>query len=1017
MKKIYTWIAVLLLGGTATAQTNPTAQTIPYTQNFGSLLHTATTYPAGWYGWTVATAPGSTFNTAAPTADRTLTASSSANVNSGNVHNYDGKIGFLNTGSLDLGLVLAINTTNTKNIYVSYDVMTLRNPHDGNSNTRINEVTLQYRVGTTNAFTTLTGVEYQNNTTTQIGSGVTTGQKIELKTIKLPADCDSEAVVQLRWISRQVSGGGARPSFAIDNIDIDTSSAPKLAVSKTTDATEGATPSAGSFKFTFAPATTGAATFNYAITGTATFGTDYTVALSGSATPATLTAASGTISIPAASGVITATVTPIDDANSEGLETINIKITNASGGYSIDDSIATMNLLDDEGTLIHTIQGSGSAAVAGTYIVEAIVTGVYPTLSPAGFYIQEEDADADANTATSEGIFVVSNTTVAVGDKVRVAGTAQENGSSPSFQQAVLNNTTVTIISSNNPMPSITNVSLPVTAVADYEKYEGMLVRFTDTLTVTDNYNLGRYGEINLSKGGVVYQPTQLVDPNDTNPTGTTSTGTSNVAAVDAMVQANAARTIMLDDGKGTMTALPYVNTDNTLRIGSTTKDLTGIMGYAFSTYRIQPVVSTPPVFNYAPRPVLAGVGDNANVKIAAFNVLNYFNGDGTGGGFPTARGAHSAVEFTRQRDKIINAIAAINADVVGLIEIENDGTGANSAIQDLVNGLNTKMGAGTYSIVNDGDTIQNFGTDAIRCGIIYKAANVTATGTAMLSANTVFNRPPLAQTFTLNTTGIRFNYIINHFKSKGCSGSTGADVDMLDGQSCYNDTRKKQSAELLNFINTTVIPTSGTANVLSMGDYNAYYEEDPLDMLRAGGYTVLGAATNFSYLYMGQVGSLDNAIVSDSLKNKVTGIVKWNLNSAEPTHLDYNDAINDGNGDFVNQWGSTYTNIPFRSSDHDPIIVGLELKKPVAITDIAVTGTTTVYPNPATNMLFVTRTATDNTAEWKILNAVGMVCGSGAIADGQQQASIDISNLPTGAYLLNITTENGTTTKRWTKQ
>lgn len=1015
MKKFYPWIAVLFLGGTAIGQTNPTAQTIPYTQNFGSLAHSATAYPAGWQGWTVATAPGSTFNTSAPTADRTLTASSSASVNSGNVHNYDGKIGFLNTGSLDLGLVLAINTTNTKNIYVSYDVMAIRNPHDGTTNTRINEVTLQYRIGTTNVFTTLTGVEYQNNTTTQTGTGVTTGQKIEMKTIKLPADCDSEAVVQLRWISRQVSGSGARPSFAIDNIDIDTSSAPKLAVAKTTDATEGATPVPGSFKFTFSPATTGSATFNYAITGTATFGTDYSVALSGSATPATLTAASGTITVPAASGAITATVTPINDALSEGLETVNIKITNPSGGYAINDSTASMNLLDDEGSFIHTIQGSGSTAVAGTYTVEAIVTGVYPTLSPAGFYIQEEDADADSNPATSEGIFVVSNAAVAVGDKVRVVGTAQENGSSPSFQQAVLNNTAVTIISNNNAMPATTNISLPLTTVADYEKYEAMLVRFPDTLTVTDNYNLGRYGEINLSKGGVVFQPTQLVDPNDANPSGTTSTGTSNVATVDALVQANASRTIMLDDGRGNMTVLPFVNTDNTLRIGSTIKDLTGIMGYAFSTYRIQPIVSTSPVFAYATRPTLPGVGD-ANVKIASFNVLNYFNGDGAGGGFPTSRGAHSAVEFTRQRDKIINAIAEINADVVGLIEIENDGIGTTSAIQDLVNGLNTKMGAGTYSIVNDGATIQNFGTDAIRCGIIYKAANVTTTGAAMLSSNTVFNRPPLAQTFTVNATGVSFNYIINHFKSKSCSGSTGADVDMLDGQSCYNDARKKQAAELLNFINTTVIPTSGTANVLSMGDYNAYYEEDPLDMLRAGGYTVLGSATNYSYLYMGQVGSLDNAIVSDSLKDNVTGIAKWNLNSAEPTHLDYNDAVNDGSGDFVNQWGNTYTNIPFRSSDHDPVLVGLKLTKPGAVENIQAAGTVTVYPNPATNMLFVAQ-STAQAAEWKIMNAVGQVLSNGTIATGTQNAAIDISSLPAGAYIMSIATQSGTVSKRWTKQ
>jgi hypothetical protein len=220
MKHIYA-LAFVLFSIAAGAQTNPTVQTIPYTQDFSGLAHTSTTYPAGWQGWTISTAPAATFNTAAPTADRILTASGTAGINSGNIYNYDGKIGFLNTGSLDLSLVLAVNTTGATNVPVSYDIMTLRNPHDGASNTRINEVTLQYRVGTTGNFTDLTGVLYQNNTTTQTGT-VTTPQNISAKTLILPAACNNQPIVQLRWVSRQVSGGGARPSFAVDNVAVGT---------------------------------------------------------------------------------------------------------------------------------------------------------------------------------------------------------------------------------------------------------------------------------------------------------------------------------------------------------------------------------------------------------------------------------------------------------------------------------------------------------------------------------------------------------------------------------------------------------------------------------------------------------------------------------------------------------------------------------------------------------------------------------------------------------------------------
>jgi hypothetical protein len=216
MKFFYS-IVLLLVATFANAQTNPTAQPVPYSQDFSGLAASGTAYPAGWQGWTITTAPASAFSTAAATADRALVASSTAAVNSGNVHNYNGKIGFLNNGTLDLGLVLAVNTTGSSNVSVGYDMMTIRNPYDGTSNTRINEAILQYRVGTTGSFTNITGTEYQNNTTLQT-TAITTPQNVSPKTLTLPAACDNQAVVQLRWASRQVSGAGARPSFAVDNI-------------------------------------------------------------------------------------------------------------------------------------------------------------------------------------------------------------------------------------------------------------------------------------------------------------------------------------------------------------------------------------------------------------------------------------------------------------------------------------------------------------------------------------------------------------------------------------------------------------------------------------------------------------------------------------------------------------------------------------------------------------------------------------------------------------------------------
>jgi hypothetical protein len=199
------------------AQTQPPAQTMPYQQTFNTLPPSSTTYPDGWQGWTLSGSPSGNFNVLPPASDKALLTGSASSTTNG-VYNYSGKLGFLNSGSMDNSLVLALSTVGQTNVSVQYDVMTLRNPYDGTNNTRINEVTLQYRVGTTGNFTNIIGIEYQNGTTQQTGSGVTTPQDSAHRSLILPSACDNQPLVQLRWVNRQISGAGSRPSFAIDNI-------------------------------------------------------------------------------------------------------------------------------------------------------------------------------------------------------------------------------------------------------------------------------------------------------------------------------------------------------------------------------------------------------------------------------------------------------------------------------------------------------------------------------------------------------------------------------------------------------------------------------------------------------------------------------------------------------------------------------------------------------------------------------------------------------------------------------
>ncbi len=460
-----------------------------------------------------------------------------------------------------------------------------------------------------------------------------------------------------------------------------------------------------------------------------------------------------------------------------------------------------------------------------------------------------------------------------------------------------------------------------------------MIIRFPYALTVSGNRDLGRFGELRLARNGLVYQPTQVVDPNDNPASGTNSSGNTNVPAVTAYATNNALRTIILDDGaNGIPAALPYIDANSTVRLGSTTTNLTGVLGFGFSAYRVMPFGASHPLgspaFSYAARPTTPpSVGGAPNLKVVGFNVENFFNGDGTGGGFPTTRGADSFAEYQRQLDKIVEALYALNADIVGLVEIENDGVGANSAIAQLVSALNTRFGVpGLYAFINDAAQPPFPTGDEIRSTIIYKTTVVTTVGLPMIDLAPVHNRAPTAQTFNLTAVNKTFTVMVNHLRAKACSGSsTGANADQNDGQGCNNDFRKQQANAIINFINTTVIPTSGNDRIIAVGDYNAYHEEDPIDIFRANNFVVLGNNNEPSYLFAGQLGTLDHVIITNSLLSTVTGVAKWTINSHEPAYFGYDDNIQDPTepASEVNPWYTLGTGIPFGTSDHDPVLAG----------------------------------------------------------------------------------------------
>ena len=606
-------------------------------------------------------------------------------------------------------------------------------------------------------------------------------------------------------------------------------------------------------------------------------------------------------------------------------------------------------------TLIHEIQGAGTTSpmVGMDVAVEAVVVGDFQTSDGLrGFFLQEEDSDVDGDPLTSEGIFVYDGSSPAVdvaeGDLVRVEGPVSEyadrteGGGTLTEISAAL----VTILGTG---PAVTPATptLPEATDGELEAVEGMLVTI-DSLTVAQNYFLGRYGQMTMSASGRLYQPTNQAMPGS--------------PEAQAIADLNARSILILDDGQAGSRCgdnplpVPYLGPPPgmVLRAGDTATNLLGVIDYGqinsgstgscasgstlfAGDFRLHPV--TPPTFiNDNPRPATPeDVG--GDFQVAAFNVLNYFNGDGMGGGFPTPRGADTLEEFVRQRTKIIDAIVTMDAEVIGLMELENDFTdGANSAIADLTNGLNEATAPGTYAYIDPGT---NVGTDEISVGILYKPAAVVPVGTLAILDDPAFtdpnnlgsqqSRPAMAQTFevrdsSLNSTGGVFTVVVNHLKSKGSSCGPGDD-DNTTGQGNCNLTRTLGAQYLVE----TWLPSdpTGTAalygtqdtDYLITGDLNSYAMEDPIRAITDQGYTDLiwqyTGGTGYSYIFDGQSGYLDHALSSPSLTDQVVGTTVWHINTDEAAVLDYNEEFNSG---------PYYEENPFRSSDHDPVIVGMVL-------------------------------------------------------------------------------------------
>lgn len=595
----------------------------------------------------------------------------------------------------------------------------------------------------------------------------------------------------------------------------------------------------------------------------------------------------------------------------------------ATTGLGACDALTVGGLQSDEGegpASIGALQGSGarSAYEGQSVTVQGVVTGNFVT-GMDGFFMQDAAGTEDGDPATADGVYVQwsrdKSPRVRRGDRVRVSGEVVERGRGGRSLTTVQAEEVEAL---GRGGVNITSIDAPPASEADWARLEGMWLRISAPLTVTGNGGLLRYGDLEVSFGERLLQPTDVHPPGP---------------AAEALAADNARRLLVLDDNRRgeyprDLWFVPDEGPSNAapLRVGSTLGQVEGILGHDHGRWRLH-LTDIPRVLKQAPRP--AAPQPPPGLRLASINLLNYFNGDGRGRGFPTPRGAASSRELTRQTAKTVAMLATLRPDIVAAAELENDGHDARSAEAALIAALNAELGdEGDYRAVVPPPG--GAGEDVIRVGLFYRESRVRPYGPSAALTDGPFrqgSRPPLAQAFVPLDGGVAFTVVANHFKSKGScppaeQPADAGNRDNGDGQACWNAARVAAAQALHDWL-TGDPAAAGNANAVLLGDFNANSQEDPLRRLRELGwrdaFELGGTARAYSYVHAGQAGRIDHALVSPTLADKVSGAVVWHANADESEAFDFR--IDQRKADW-------YSEQPWRASDHDPLLIGLDFSR-----------------------------------------------------------------------------------------
>ena len=506
--------------------------------------------------------------------------------------------------------------------------------------------------------------------------------------------------------------------------------------------------------------------------------------------------------------------------------------------------------------------------------IRGLVSGVVQDKGQlGGFYIQ------DARYFYKKSVFVNSLEQVSVGDEVLLNAIIIEKNN-----ETQLDNVELLKILSHNRFINVEQISLPISD-EQWEELEGCLVEINDNLQISDSYQFNKYGQLLLSNGELI-QETELFDAQD-----------DSLEIIELTFQQEL-NSIYIDD----LSDLKFPKIDSLyidpfkVVVGAKCSKIKGFVSQYNKTYKVR-LVNDLTVEQSVP-PNLIDL--DTDLKIMNFNLYNLFNGNGKKEGFPTSRGAKSYDAYQLQLKKLASAIYAVDPDILAMMELENDGEDEFSSIQQFCDYLN-KHGDRQYEIAHTHGVIGDY---PIKTGIIYDPSVVETKYKAQYHNHPNFSRPSLSQRFMYNDS-LEFVLCANHFKSKGSRNAKGLDLDQKDGQASYNYKRTLQAKTLLDIIDSLYFDE----NIIVLGDFNAYSQEDPIQALQSTNLNRL-ETVNHSYVYKGKNGSLDHIFVSDNFKDHIDQVQTWNINSIYPSWINYSYNLAD----------SSY----FRSSDHNPMILGV---------------------------------------------------------------------------------------------